>query len=470
MSKRQGGFALLVMLVILMAVTASASSFIWYMNQAQARSGARYRDAAAAALAEAGVHRALAILESLPGAPAASDVADGSSTGGFSIDIADGGDGEMIVTSTGEFGGVGRRIRARVVLASPALLAAIYSASTVRLEPGAETFLVPYNPNPGGSPSDGTRPGDAGSDWIAARDRPWVHIAARRGLWLSTRNVSVNEPLGAFDTSPGPVDGPLPAATRAPAPLRILLSREADLVTEPDLRRTELHRLRTLGANVDGEVRRVDAFPAAPQIDRAYWRAAAAANTANAALHQAAGEYLLDQGLAQKTDSVYTAREFERLLDYLATGRRAPVLRGVVYVTGEVALAPGRRLRITDGALIADDWVQIGDQADLRIIHSAATRALPGLLVLDPGRLTVGRGARLDVHGLVFVGRVFDMIYGAQVHIVGSVIAADPVIGFNNLAATAVIRYDPAVLGTRGLRVPAGSPVVAWVAVWEERP
>jgi len=60
--------------------------------------------------------------------------------------------------------------------------------------------------------------------------------------------------------------------------------------------------------------------------------------------------------------------------------------------------------------------------------------------------------------------------YDAQVHIVGSVIGADPVISVNNLAATVVIRYDPAVLGTPGLRVPADAPVVAWVAGWEERP
>ena len=33
-----------------------------------------------------------------------------------------------------------------------------------------------------------------------------------------------------------------------------------------------------------------------------------------------------------------------------------------------------------------------------------------------------------------------------------------------------VIRYDPAVLGTPGLRVPVDAPVIAWVARWEELP
>jgi hypothetical protein len=169
------------------------------------------------------------------------------------------------------------------------------------------------------------------------------------------------------------------------------------------------------------------------------------------------------------------------VLDYLATGRwteRWTAERrrgqagftGVVYVTGEVTLGAGRRVHISDGTLVADDSVMVGDRAALQITHTAATRALPGLIVLDPGRLAVGRAARLDVHGLVYAGRVFDAIYDAKVHIVGSVIGADPVISVNNLAATVVIRYDPAVLGTPGLKVPDGSPVVAWVAGWEELP
>jgi len=33
-----------------------------------------------------------------------------------------------------------------------------------------------------------------------------------------------------------------------------------------------------------------------------------------------------------------------------------------------------------------------------------------------------------------------------------------------------MIRYEPAVLGTPGLRVPEGVPVVAWVAASEDLP
>ncbi len=33
-----------------------------------------------------------------------------------------------------------------------------------------------------------------------------------------------------------------------------------------------------------------------------------------------------------------------------------------------------------------------------------------------------------------------------------------------------VIRYDPTVLGTPGLRMGLGRSVVAWVALWEDLP
>jgi hypothetical protein len=45
----------------------------------------------------------------------------------------------------------------------------------------------------------------------------------------------------------------------------------------------------------------------------------------------------------------------------------------------------------------------------------------------------------------------------------------DPGISFRNLGVV-VIRYDPAVLGTPGLDVADGAPVVAWVAAWQESP
>ena len=77
--------------------------------------------------------------------------------------------------------------------------------------------------------------------------------------------------------------------------------------------------------------------------------------------------------------------------------------------------------------------------------------------------------ARLRVHGLAYIARTFDLLAGASVDIVGSVLAGGP--GFSvSIAGTAVIRYDPAVLGTPGLSVADDAAVTAWVARWEELP
>jgi hypothetical protein len=167
-------------------------------------------------------------------------------------------------------------------------------------------------------------------------------------------------------------------------------------------------------------------------------------------------------------DSVYSALQFERLQAYLA-GQASDGLTGVIYVSGEVLVPPGSQLRITDGALVAEDTIQVDPGATLEILHSVATRTLPGVLVVS-GRLTILDQARLRVHGLVYASYSFEMEQGAYVDIVGSVLSNDMDLGVHNMGATMVIRHDPAVLGTPGLLVPDGGTVVAWVASWEELP
>lgn len=90
--------------------------------------------------------------------------------------------------------------------------------------------------------------------------------------------------------------------------------------------------------------------------------------------------------------------------------------------------------------------------------------------MLGHGALVVAPRSRLLAHGLVYANRVFDAAAGARVEIVGAMVGNDPQMGYRNDAASVVIRYDPAVLGTPGLSVPAAAPVVAWVAGWEELP
>ncbi|MBI3997410.1 MAG: hypothetical protein HY355_00145 [Armatimonadetes bacterium] len=463
-AREESGIALLVVLLLMLAVGASSASFIWYMDQQQSRAGARYRAAAALAAAEAGVYRGLAILESTtpdghsPGRswrPTAhrERLPGGPLERAFTVSLADEPGGGIDIISTGKAGGARRRLRARVYLASPALLAALHGASVVRLEnPPAATFILPYGAGIG--------------------DRPWVHIAAARGIWFATTDVSINEPSATFDAGPGPVDasaGPAANGALRPGPVRFLLARDADLLVGQNQEPVDVEQLRALGISVEGVVLRAEAIPSLPEVDQAYYRARAAANEANAALNEAAGAYAGDADLAHKRDSVYSAREFRQIQTYLKAGPQPRPLRGVVLVTAGLLLEEGERLQIAEGALVADGTVHLRQGALLEITHSAGTRTLPGLLVLD-GALLVTEGARLRAHGLVYASRVIDVGQDGHVDVVGAVLGADRGLSLRNYAATVIIRYDPAVLGTPGLHAPAGQPVVAWVATWEELP
>ncbi len=465
-NRREAGAALLAVLIILLVVTGSSTSFIWFMHQQQTRAGLRLRAAMATAAAEGGVHRALSILESVapdrrsPGRTwrprdHSETLAVGPFEGRFTISIADGPGGVVVITSTGEVAGVRRRLRAQVRLASPALLAALYGTSFVRLErPPATTVILPYGGGLG--------------------DRPWIHVAAGQELWFATTDVSINDPSQPFEASAGPVDGPdrpgSPTRLRRPGPIRILLAHGADLTIDRDHQRVDVQQLRAMGNYIDGVVLHAEALPRLPEVDGSYYQALASENAANARLNAAAGEYLGDGLLARKRDSLYTAREFEQVQAFLQAGLAPPRLRGVIYIKGGLALLEGQRLEVADGALVAEGTVQVSQGARLEVTHSAATRTLPGILILRAGALLVTQEARLRVHGLVFASRVIDVGDGAHLDIVGAVLGNDAGLSFRNSAGTVVIRYDPAVLGTPGLRAADGEPVVAWVATWEELP
>lgn len=455
--------ALLVVLVILMAVGTSSASFIWFMNQQQTRAGARFRGAAALAAAEAGVHRALAILESVspdnrsPGRtwrPTAYSemVQIGALEGRYTLSLTDEVDGAVIITSVGQVADTVRRLRARVYLASPALLAALHGTGYIRLErPPAAMAILPYGAGIG--------------------DRPWIHIAAGREIWFATTDVSINDRLAPLDAGVGPVDLPHdPARLRRPGPIRLLLARSGALTLDEDHLLVDVQQLRLMGLAVEGVVLSARALPPLPDIDERYYQALAAANTANSDLNEAAGRYFADNLLERKRDSLYTAQEFERVQAYLGTGRHPPRLKGVIYIKSAVTLLGGQRLQITDGTLVTEGTVHLTQGASLEITHSAATRTLPGILALGDGGLIVTHGARLRVHGLVFVGRTIDIGGGAHVEIVGSALSNDPGLSFRNIASTVIIRYDPAVLGTPGLRMPGDAPILAWIASWEELP
>jgi len=465
----QCGQVLLIVLAVLLAVAASSASFIWFMNQQQTRAGVRYRTTAALRAAEAGIHRAISILESeapdgTPGrewrpSDHSEPVAVGALRGTFVVSVASEAGGVLVITSEGRVGDSTRRLRARVHLASPALLSALFVSTVVQLErPPAATFVFPYGAGLG--------------------DRPWFHIAAGEEIWFAQTRVSLNDPSSPDDLQPGPLD-PIglasPGGTQlVPETIRILLAGDARFTMGPERLPIAEPQLRLAGIRLEGAARRADRLPAVPTVDADYYRALAQTNTANAEINRSAGRFTGDADLERKPDSLYGQDQMARITAYLATGAlpadRPPVLRGMVYVQGSVTIPQGSRVHIADGALVADSTVQIGPKAELAVTHTPATRTLPGIIVLGHGALILAPESRLRIHGLVYVNRAFDAAAGASVDIVGALLANDPAIGYRNDAARVVVRYDPAVLGTPGLLTPAGAPVVAWVSRWEELP
>lgn len=458
------GTALLVVLIVLLAIAAWSSSFVWLMNQQLTRAGARYRSAAALGVAEAGVHRALSILEgvapetSAPGRTwrteeYAEPVHVGSLDGQFTLAVADESDGAIVVTSAGEVGGTTRSLRARVYLDSPAQLAALYGAGIVRLEhPPAATVILPY----GGV------------------DSPWIQVAAGRGVWLAGTDVAINNPATPLPAGFGPVDAPPEAQTSTappdpPGPVRVWLGRGASVRMDQSSHPLTADELRAMGIHIDRIVQASTPLPAAPEVDGEFYRSRAVGNTGNAGVNEAAGKFFGDSDLVRKRDSLYSPREWDLLLNYLNRGNGSDGLQGIVYVTGGMTLGERRRLRIGNGALIAGGTVRLAKGSSLEVTHSAATRTLPGVVALDKGELQVFPGATLRVHGLVYA-QAFGVTGDARVDIVGSLLAGGSGFTFNNAGAVVVIRYDPAVLGTPGLRAPPDVPVIAWVARWEELP
>ncbi len=461
----QAGVALLVVMLVMLAVAGSAALFVWYMNEVQSRAGLLYRSATALEVAEAGVYRALSVLEwqraaDEPGSPRwrpaayAESIQVGPRVGRFTVDLADDSDGAIIITSSGEVGGTTRRLRARVYLASPALLAALYGTGVLRFGgPPASTLIVPYG--------------------ATLKDRPWVHIAAGDGVVFASTSVSINDPPLAFALSPGPVDGPVGAnASMGPppsGPARILLARRGDLSLHRGGQPVDVQQLQAMGLRLDEVAPRPDRVPGVPEVDAAYYAALAASNTANGTVNERAGKYVGKGDLANKRDSLYSSDEFEQVQLYLAAGSGSLGLQGVIYVKGAILLPEGQGLRITDGALVLESAAFISRGAFLEITHSGASRRLPGLIVLGEGALAVNQNARVRIHGLVYVNRMISIDEGAQVDIVGAMLGNDGRVS-GNLAGSLTIRYDPAVLGTPGLHAPAGTPAVAWVAAWEELP
>ncbi len=385
------GTALLTTLILLLVISSSSMTLVWFMNQQQTRAGGRFRSAAALAISEAGVHRALSILETVaPDGTIGSAwrpsvhsevVSVGSLEGRFTLSLVDQPDAAVSIMSTGEVAGNVRRLRARAYLASPALLAALYGPGVIRLNgPNANVVILPYH---------------------AVNDRPWVHIAAGGGIEVWHRAL-LNEPSTLIEFDPGPV----PASNRvndpSAIPARVLLARGTELSVHPGAWRPSDQARRALGLHIADPMLRADVLPQAPKIDQAFFQALAVANTANAWLNEAAGRHLGDGALALKRDSLYSGKQFYKLLQHLKVGSHPPAVQGIVYVDGLVELDYGQRLRILNGALVTKFGVVLEEGSSLEVTHTASTRTLPAILVSEEGRLDLGPRSRIRAHGLVY--------------------------------------------------------------------
>lgn len=458
------GQVLLGVLILALIITGSSVSFIWFMNQQQSRAGGRYRSLVALHVAEAGVHRAVGVLEygTLDGRISGRDwrptrytetVQVGPWEATFTLSVDEEPDGTRIVTSLGEVAGVSRRIRARVRLTSPVLLAALAGPGYIKLDgPPSATFILPYG--------------------TGAAILPWVHLMAGRAVWFSSSDVLINSSRVTLTTAPGPADA---ATARAggwdsAAAIRVRLARDAILSAGGPEHPVDASQLRAFGMPIQDVVAGSLSLPAFPEVDREALHALAAANRQNVAINSTAGRYAGDGALERKAGSDYTGAEFVRVLSYLAAERKPSPLRGVIYVHGTVMIPAGVHVEIAEGALITESTVHIGWAAGLTISHSAATRTLPGLVALDQGRLIVAPRGSLRAHGLVYANRAIEVGEGATFDVVGAVLGNDPGMSFRTSATLTVIRYDPAVLGTQGLLTPIIGPLVAWISSWEEVP
>jgi hypothetical protein len=467
----QQGAALLVVLLMLLAIAGICSSLIWLMNQQQTFVGHRARRASATALAEAGVHRALAILEGASPsgtAPVGADAGrlwrpaeyqettqNGPLPGRFSLSITDDPDGAVLITSAAEVAGATKRLRARTYLASPALLVALYGTGTVHFQrPPTVTYIGHYGLGPS--------------------DRPWIHIAAGREVWFAQADVVITDDAGQAEVKSGPADPAQntarPSGRASAKPIRIVLATGGDFTVGGRHLRVGVQPLRVMGLQTPGVELRAKALPPMPEVHAAHFQRLAAANRSNAVLNASAGTHAGNSDLRRKVDSLYSPEEFDQLQAYLGGLSSSPRLQGVVFVTGAILIAEGQQLRISDGSLIAQGAVYISPDALLEITHSPASRTLPGLMALDQGVVVVSGRARVRLHGLLYAGRSVVVDDAAHVDVVGAVLAGDPGLSFRNSGGRVFIRYDPAVLGTPGLRVPAGAQVLGWVAGWEELP
>lgn len=441
----QRGSSLLTVLIVTLALTVSAHSYIWYMQRNLTAAGARHRKMTGYYLAQAGIQYALAMVDRRQRLPHSVErevtaEAIGGVRGRFKVSLTQEYGNQTYASSIGIAGDTSVHVSALITPAPRILLAALAGRS-IQLEEASRTVITP---------------------WMAT-SFPWYHmgvvdelrILLRRGKPVIIGNQE--PPLSAAPGSDWIVREPF-------QDLRVLLGPRAVVATEAG--QVNQVQLELLALPVDLTPASLNGFPPIPTIDKSFYRQLAGRNRANGQINAAAGRKVNLHDLETKTDSFYTPHEMVAVLDYLQTQPEA-ALSGVVYVTGGVDLQPGMHLRLVDGMLLAESNIQVGEGAELDVIHHLSMRRLPGVFLLEGGALMLEQAARVRIDGLLYAEGTIDISSNALLEVAGAVIANDAMIGLRN-AGELVILYDQSVLGTPGLRLPPTEPIVPWIASWQE--
>ena len=371
--------------------------------------------------------------------------------------------------------------------------AALFGVSQIQFQGAASrTYLAPYligRPGGGGNLGSFTEINFSGNDIrVNALSEEFADtVTLREGAFFdymlfgfSSRPryalASTTDPtpwiLSAFGDfiKAQPTTGPLPNRCGTPYACVTVGDNVTDIQRVADLRQANYERRVYVNS-----VREEKLPPLA--LDPGRFRTRAALNTANAALNQIVG-------LQDKNDSVYTAKQFSRIVSSLS---RDPtrVLHGTVYVDGTVQVARNMNLggvsgNVTlavAGDLIIFDMRRVTNRHDLSTV---AGRRTPGIAVFGSsqsadrsilacgdrlatgsGRLIMCPGSSLVVDGLVYTQDGMVMEPEVSVDQVGAMYhnnrgTLNP--SLTNQNATLVLRFDPLALSAFG----RGMTILSW--------
>ncbi|MDR7518379.1 MAG: hypothetical protein QN131_00140 [Armatimonadota bacterium] len=427
----------MIVIAAMLALQVTAWAFLSRMNVEQRLAGGSVRQFAALFAADAGLQKALWTLEESPpeasgGGPLDSGLQEALETGAFAVETVESlPDGLIAIVVRGEAGGAVRRIRALLRVGPEVFAYGVYGHSAVVFDGQARTYVVPCRAN--GACRQG---GDLAAGRIIWFGNSWVALNDFRGRWLSLREGPISDRY---------LLGAAVALDPSLSLLDLVLAGDAQLLSGPEQAPVDLEELRRRVQGLGVRRLRIRGPFQMPVADMRYLKALADRNDANALTNSAAGAPW-DDRLGTRAGSRYTEDEFEAVLDYLKD-HPTRVLRGIVFVDGDVELEHRTSLTIVDGALIVDGGIEIQTGARLEVRHGPGTRTLPGIVAWQGGGLHIRREGLAIIDGLVLSDKDVN-IEGGTLDVAGAVAAKN----FLNTDGTAVVRYNSAVLSSVGIR------------------